>query len=531
VSDPGTADTFTYAWSVTKNGDPYASATTSGFMFTPDDDGTYVVTLVVTDDDTGTGTTSKTVTVANVIPVITAPANQTANEGTVKSFSLGSFTDPGDDDPWQVTIVWGDSSPNTVFSENTAGTISAQNHTYADDGSYTVTIKVREENGTEASAVDKTFTVTVANLPPSVPTLVAPTNGSVTNDNTPTFDWSDSTDPSPTDTVTYTIQADNSGCGFGSPEINVSGVSASTYTPAASLADGTYCWHVRADDEDGGHSSYSTYATVQVDATSPLLAITFPANGGSYTELDWNAGCSTSAADVCGTASDPTSGLSSVWISLKRNSDGFYWNWTTNAWANIPETNAAAQKSFTSATWASWNAAFAYTNFTVSGSYTIHARATDNATNQTNVSNTFTLNRYTLQYLSPLDQSNGTSVIINTGKNGRAIPTKVIVYKDGVAQTNAQITEGNLTIAINIATCANGSITDAIEVYEDTGASSGNTNQFRWTGSEWHYNMDTKALGMVNNTCYRLDVYLKNPVTGTPVRISTQQYAIFQPIK
>ena len=216
---------------------------------------------------------------------------------------------------------------------------------------------------------------------------------------------------------------------------------------------------------------------------------------------------------------------------MKRVSDGFYWNWTTNAWASIPETNAAAQKHFTSATWANWNQAFPFTNFTSSGSYTIHARATDVATNQTDVSNTFSINRYTLQYLSPLDQSNGATVVINTGKNGRAIPVKVIVYRDGVAQTTSQITEGNLTIAVNVASCANGAITDTIEIYEDTGASSGNTNQFRWTGGDWHYNLDTKALGMVTNQCYRLDVYLKNPVTGNPVRISTQQYAIFKPVK
>ena len=96
-----------------------------------------------------------TVTVANVIPVITAPANQTANEGASTLFDLGSFTDPGADSPWQVTIDWGDLTANTVFTEPTPGAITDKNHTYADNGTYTVTISVAEENGTGAAAVDQ----------------------------------------------------------------------------------------------------------------------------------------------------------------------------------------------------------------------------------------------------------------------------------------------------------------------------------------------------------------------------------------
>jgi len=68
VTDPGSADTFTYAWSVTKNGNPYASASTQNFSFTPNDNGTYVVSLTVTDDDLGSGSDSKSINVTNVAP-------------------------------------------------------------------------------------------------------------------------------------------------------------------------------------------------------------------------------------------------------------------------------------------------------------------------------------------------------------------------------------------------------------------------------------------------------------------------------
>ena len=66
---------------------------------------------------------------------------------------------------------------------------------------------------------------------------------------------------------------------------------------------------------------------------------------------------------------------------------------------------------------------------------------------------------------------------------------------------------------------------DGVELYSDAGASNGNTNDFRPTGDHWIYNLDTKALGLVTNQCYRLDVYLDG------VRISTQQFAIFKPTK
>src|SRR5262249_19253712 len=48
VTDPGVADTHTLAWAVTKDGDAYDTGSGSSFSFTPDDNGSYVVTLTVT---------------------------------------------------------------------------------------------------------------------------------------------------------------------------------------------------------------------------------------------------------------------------------------------------------------------------------------------------------------------------------------------------------------------------------------------------------------------------------------------------
>src|SRR5205823_9384142 len=102
---------------------------------------------------------------ANVAPSVTAPADQSSNEGSTHSFALGSFSDPGDDSPWQITVNWGDGSFNTIFNVNGTGTIPAQDHTYADGPSdHTVTVTV--DDG--ADATSKTFSVHVGNVPPSI---------------------------------------------------------------------------------------------------------------------------------------------------------------------------------------------------------------------------------------------------------------------------------------------------------------------------------------------------------------------------
>src|SRR6185436_9259053 len=96
---------------------------------------------------------------------VTSPVDQTANEGASTSFSLGSFTDPGADSPWAVDVDWGDSSIHTTFNKTATGSLGSANHTYADNGQYTVTVKVTDKDGGYDS---KTFKITVANVAPTV---------------------------------------------------------------------------------------------------------------------------------------------------------------------------------------------------------------------------------------------------------------------------------------------------------------------------------------------------------------------------
>ena len=287
-----------------------------------------------------------------------------------------------------------------------------------------------------------------------------------------------------------------------------------TYT---SLGEGSHTFEVRSTDQAGNLETTPDSFTWLIDVTDPAVAITFPAHGGAYSELSWNAGCAPLAGDFCGTASDGGSGLESVEVSVYRAATDKFWDGTSFS---------SDDEIFSSVGTASpWDEAFPFANFPSTGSYTIHVVATDEASNASDASATFQINRYSLDFLPPIDDSTTGNIAINTGKNGRVIPVKVRVFLEGVNQSSAQIAEGRLTISVNKVVCGSAAVVDGVEQYADAGASNANTNAFRPTSDHWIYNLDTKALGLTTNQCYRLDVYLDG------VRISTQEFAIFKPVK
>jgi len=105
-----------------------------------------------------------------VAPVVTPPSDQTADEGTSKVFNLGSFSDLGvNDSPWAVDVDWGDTSTHTTFNMATQGTIDTRSHSYADNGTYTVTVKVIDK---DSGFDSKTFKIAVANVAPTVTHLL-----------------------------------------------------------------------------------------------------------------------------------------------------------------------------------------------------------------------------------------------------------------------------------------------------------------------------------------------------------------------
>src|SRR5262249_9713983 len=139
-----------------------------------------------------------TVTVNNVVPTITDPANTSVNEGTEVTLST-TITDPRTLDRLVATVDWGDGQSsadsitlgtttitdqvvgNTKFSWNPTTRVLTYKHTYADDNptatasdAKTVTVTVHDDDSTTVAT--QTTTVTVNNV---LPTITDPADTSV----------------------------------------------------------------------------------------------------------------------------------------------------------------------------------------------------------------------------------------------------------------------------------------------------------------------------------------------------------------
>jgi PKD repeat protein len=101
------------------------------------DNGNYTVTLTVSDDDGDSTTSTIDVTVNNVAPTITNINYGEINEGVSTQFSADA-TDPGDD---TLTYTWdfGDGSEPVTGRD--------VSHLFTDNGDYTITLTVSDEDG------------------------------------------------------------------------------------------------------------------------------------------------------------------------------------------------------------------------------------------------------------------------------------------------------------------------------------------------------------------------------------------------
>jgi PKD repeat protein len=218
------------------------------------------------------GAGSAQATVITATPVDFTVAEQSAFNGAVATFA--------DDNPaampsdFTATIDWGDGSPTTqgTIVGSCAEFVVLGQHTYADEGSFTVTVTISDvPPGTGTATATDTATVTEADalsgspitfsVPPGVSftTTVATFSDSLTSavpaDFTATIDWGDAT------TSAGTVSG-------GSGSFSVSG----THTYAAA---GTYPVTVTLSDDAPGTATATVTSTAKVLTGLSVAAVNF----------------------------------------------------------------------------------------------------------------------------------------------------------------------------------------------------------------------------------------------------------------
>jgi hypothetical protein len=166
VTDPSSADTaagFTYTWKVNKNGNAFASGTSAGFVFTPDDNGIYVVSLSATDKDGGTSSLAHTtITVDNVAPTAGVTGPSDGVRGQSRTFTL-TATDPSIVDQaagFMFAINFGDGFTQTVRGPSGI-TVS---HVFTVSGAYNVQVTATDKDAAMSSPATQIDTITAASL-------------------------------------------------------------------------------------------------------------------------------------------------------------------------------------------------------------------------------------------------------------------------------------------------------------------------------------------------------------------------------
>lgn len=211
--------------------------------------GTYTVTLTATDAEGNTDTTALSYTVLQPPTVEIKVTTTGPREGAVTSFTAAA-ADPDGGVITSYRWEWGDgTAPSTLTNVNTS-------HTYVDNGDYTVTLTVTDDQGQTASVQR---VVSVANAPPSgsagssqttfwgVP--VANTNASAS-------------DPSTVDRQTLTCAWDlGDGTTVGPGPCSDSSILRPTHTYTD---PGTYTRRLTITDKDGASITYSNTVTVNI---------------------------------------------------------------------------------------------------------------------------------------------------------------------------------------------------------------------------------------------------------------------------
>ncbi|HEY5881086.1 MAG TPA: PKD domain-containing protein [Nakamurella sp.] len=268
-SDPdGSVASYAWNWG---DGTPAGAGASANHAYTAA--GTYTVTLTVTDNAGAQTSVSQPVQVTAPAPneAPTAAFTQTADGLTANLTSTSTDTD-GE----IVSYEW-------TFGDGSTGDTSSAVHTYPSGGTYTVTLKVTDDDGATGTVTHPvTVTAPPAQNQPPVAAFTTTSNGPEV-----TFDGNGSADSD------GTIRAYSWTFGDGTTDPVTTAVATHTFATA-----GTYTVELTVTDDDGATNKVGKAVTVSAPAPNALVSDTFARTvaGGLGTADTGGAWTTTSAA-------------------------------------------------------------------------------------------------------------------------------------------------------------------------------------------------------------------------------------------
>jgi PKD repeat protein len=309
-TDPD-GDAITYAWTFGDGSTSALASPTHAYA----DNGSYAVTLTVTDPKGATSSQSTTATVSNV-----APTASLSNSGSVSEGASFTITASNGSDASSADLAAGLKYRFDCGDGNGFGPLGASNTATCgtnDNGVRTVRGEVSDKDGGFSSYAG---TVTIDNV---APTALFTNDGPVNEGSTFTISASNGIDPSSADMaagLTYRFDCGD-GLGFG-PASSLNSASCATTDNGARSVRG------EVSDKDGGFSSYTASVTVNSVAPTGTFKTSAPVNEGGTFTISIAGGTDVSSADRtagftyqfdCGNGFGPPSSSSSVTCAAADN--------------------------------------------------------------------------------------------------------------------------------------------------------------------------------------------------------------------
>lgn len=161
------AGTYMEAWTVTFDGAPYASGSGQSFTFTPEEEGTYDVSVSVETTAGGTpiASTAISITVSGVAPTLALNGSSVGARGQSIALNLSAISPSSVDQAagFSYIINWGDGTPADTL---TAGSTLTLNHVYQHTGVYTITATSTDDDGLTSRAATTSIAISPVAIEP-----------------------------------------------------------------------------------------------------------------------------------------------------------------------------------------------------------------------------------------------------------------------------------------------------------------------------------------------------------------------------